>query len=295
MEHLNTTKLIDFQSNAIIKAHPDAIWIANTKNETMALNDEQFKLLTSQGKGTVRFIAYHQNANNANDMPNEDISKKLFALNSQRNSKTCDVPTYLDLCLDLRVMLTNNLGTEIGLTNGTLGKVVGFGIDTSQQNISVCIPPKHFYNANVSSAVVFVQFPTLRVPVTDTIINGKAYANVIPVPYVGNFKQPLKVDNQKYYRWQLPLVLAAAINTHKVQGISAANGIVMKPTPSDKFPYARGLEYVALSRCTNISNDNLILLQPLTIKHFKGSIKTQHENEMITTLYDNFRNFTTVF
>ena len=59
----------------------------------------------------------------------------------------------------------------------------------------------------------------------------------------------LKIDNVKYYRWQLPLIPATALNTHKVQGLTAENGIVYKPTYNGRH-WARALEYVAISRCT---------------------------------------------
>ena len=249
LQYLNQNKLSDFESSARKMAHPDALWIANTKEDANLMNDEQFKLLKDKGYGAIRFIAYHQNSNNANSiMPNDEVSKQLYALNPQRNNTISIVPTYIDLCIGSRVMLTSNVGTEIGLTNGTVGKVVAFGIDNAG-TISEFIQPKNFYNTKVPSAVVFVEFPSLPITVKDTIINGKPYSNVIPVSYVGNMKQPIKVNDQKYYRWQLPLIPAAALNTHKVQGITAKNGIVFKPTAPDKFPFARGLEYVALSRC----------------------------------------------
>ena len=49
-------------------------------------------------------------------------------------------------------------------------------------------------------------------------------------------------------RWQLPLILAYSITTHKSQSITAHNGIVYEPSKAK--PFARGLPYVAISRAT---------------------------------------------
>ena len=114
---------------------------------------------------------------------------------------------------------------------------------------------------------MFVQFKSLSTHVKDTVIDGKKYSNVIPITMTKDEYHRLRVGNITYYRWQLPLTPAAALNTHKVQGITAENGIVYKPT-YDRKPWARALEYVAISRCTSISGNKLILLKPLKIDHF---------------------------
>jgi hypothetical protein len=100
-------------------------------------------------------------------------------------------------------------------------------------------------------------------------------------------KNPLRVNNRKYYRWQLPLIPAAALNTHKVQGLTCPNGIIYQP--SENLPFARGLEYVAISRCTSISNNKLILLAPLMQKHFIGRPEFKKEYDMIFEAYEYFR------
>ena len=84
----------------------------------------------------------------------------------------------------------------------------------------------------------------------------------------------------------MPFIPAAALNTHKVQGMSAENGIVYKPTYGRK-PWARALEYVAISRCTSISNNKLILLKPLKVEHFTTP---PHEYKWIHEAYEHFTN-----
>ena len=71
-----------------------------------------------------------------------------------------------------------------------------------------------------------------------TIIDGTSYDNVIPICVAKDGYNVLRVGNIKYYRWQLPLIPAAALNTHKVQGLGAANDIVYEPT-GNRTPWAR--------------------------------------------------------
>ena len=100
-------------------------------------------------------------------------------------------------------------------------------------------------------------------------------------------RETFKVDSINYYRWQLPLTPAAAITTHKSQGITAKDGVVYEPsallTKSSK-PHTRGLEYVAISRCPDISK--LFLLKPLKAEHFNQYTK---EIELIDQCYANLR------
>jgi ATP-dependent exoDNAse (exonuclease V) alpha subunit len=74
-------------------------------------------------------------------------------------------------------------------------------------------------------------------------------------------------------RWQLPLIVAYSITTHKSQ-MTAHNGIVYDP--SKKSPFTRGLPYVALSRATDL--DKVALLSPIRTDHFI-TVKVKAENE----------------
>ncbi len=60
----------------------------------------------------------------------------------------------------------------------------------------------------------------------------------------------LTANGTNYMRWQLPLILAYSVTTHKSQSMTAHNGIVYEP--SKNKPFARGLPYVAISRATDI-------------------------------------------
>ena len=223
-------------------------------------------------------------------MPNEDESKLLFKFTPERNKKIKS-RTYIDLCIGSNVMLTKNIATEIGLTNGTVGKVVAFGFSDTNKT-PMFVQPKDFHTINSYKApppIVFIEFTSLPIEIKDTVIDGKIYKNVIPVTMEKDEYHRLRIGNITYYRWQLPLIPAAALNTHKVQGFTAENGIVYKPTYGRR-PWARALEYVAISRCTSISGTNLILLKPLHIDHFTTPPR---EYQWIREAYEYFTNLIT--
>ena len=253
------------------------------------MNDEQFQLLQSRGNTAMRFIAHHTPTITNIPMPNEEESKLLFSFTPERNKKI-KTPTYIDLCIGSSVMLTKNIATDIGLTNGTIGKVMAFGFsDQVATSSATFIQPKDFHKIDPTKnppPIVFVQFLSLPIDIKDTLIDGKIYKKVIPICVAKDEYHRLRVGNVLYYRWQLPFIPAAALNTHKVQGMSAENGIVYKPTYGRK-PWARALEYVAISRCTSISNNKLILLKPLKVEHFTTP---PHEYKWIHEAYEHFTN-----
>ena len=78
-------------------------------------------------------------------------------------------------------------------------------------------------------------------------------------------------------RWQLPLILAYSITTHKSQSMTANNSIVYEP--SKNKPFARGLPYVAISRATDL--EKVALLLPIRPDHFIA------ENIKINEFYNN--------
>ena len=93
--------------------------------------------------------------------------------------------------------------------------------------------------------------------------------NVIPFVAITSDDDIYK---KKYHRWQIPLEPAFASTTHKMQGATAKFGAVIEP--SAKRPFARGLDYVAASRPTELAK--LTLLAPLTVNHFTAFPQERH-------------------
>ena len=91
------------------------------------------------------------------------------------------------------------------------------------------------------------------------------------IPFVAICSQDEKY-NKNYHRWQIPLEASFACTTHKMQGSTAKFGAVIEPSKGK--PFARGLDYVAPSRPTELAK--LILLGPLTEAHFTSFPKERH-------------------
>ena len=222
------------------KAAPDnAIWVANTNNEVDLLNKQEFNDLRAKGKFSVRIVAQHKPSSISIPMPTTNQSKVLFSKTSNR-SKAFKTPTYIDLAIGSTVMLNRNLGTEIGLVNGSIGKVVGFGFSKNDPPNENCELPLesnfHMIKPSAESPIVFVKFPGIKSSSTENELDEN---NIIPIT-LQQTQEAIKVENIRYYRWQLPLTPAAAITTHKAQGYTARNGIIY--SPSKKKPFCRGLE-----------------------------------------------------
>ena len=102
---------------------------------------------------------------------------------------------------------------------------------------------------------------------------GYSISQTIPniIPFVA-----ITTDDDKYskhyHRWQIPLEPAFASTTHKMQGATARFGAVIEP--SAKKPFARGLDYVATSRPTELAK--LTLLAPLTVQQFSAFPQERH-------------------
>ena len=71
-------------------------------------------------------------------------------------------------------------------------------------------------------------------------------------------------------RWQIPLILAYSITTHKSQSMTAHNGIVFEPSKTK--PFARGLPYAAISRATDLDKKSCITIGVTTRSFHKQNI-----------------------
>ena len=113
-----------------------------------------------------------------------------------------------------------------------------------------------------------------------------ANQNIIPFVAVTS---PEEKYNKHYHRWQLPLEPAFACTTHKMQGVTANNGAVIQPSMNK--PFARGLDYVASLRPTELNK--LFLLGPLTEVHFYAFPQERHAiSEEYNRLQNIFSNRT---
>ena len=100
----------------------------------------------------------------------------------------------------------------------------------------------------------------------DKLSSPTSLSDDIPciLPFVA--KASMTKISGTWYRIQLPLSPAHASTVHKAQGCTALYGMVA--SPSEGRIFARGLEYVMMSRPTKI--EDVFLLNELRPEHFNG-------------------------
>jgi hypothetical protein len=157
-----------------------------------------------------------------------------------------------------------------GIFNGSKGTVIGFAFKSA--------PPTNIMPLHAS----FHTMGSREIPIVlvkmDNAIGYLIFTdnpNVIPFAAVCRGEKYCK----NFHRWQLPLEPAFACTTHKMQGSTATFGAIIEP--SLKKPFARGLDYVAVSRPTELCK--LFLLRPLTTLQFTAFPKERSDirNEYI--------------
>lgn len=99
--------------------------------------------------------------------------------------------------------------------------------------------------------------------------NDVGYSIIPSIPNVVPFTEQCDQTEKYlrvYHRWQIPLEASFATTTHKMQGSTVKGNCVT--IPSLKSPWARGLDYVANSRATELSK--LFLVRPLRKENFNS-------------------------
>ena len=114
----------------------------------------------------------------------------------------------------------------------------------------------------------FEAFSTMQICEPRRVLYRRQPRKFSTIWRVANFRNYRK----HYHRWQIPLEPAFASTTHKMQGTAAKFGAVIDP--SEKKTFARGQDYVAASRPTELAN--LTLLAPVTVNHFSAFHQERH-------------------
>ena len=153
------------------------------------------------------------------------------------SDKAGNLHAKLPLCQGMRVMLTRNISSEMGLVNGAQGEVFDIGWEPNTD-------PKQ-----VPPSVVMVAFddfrgPAFRGPDGEELLNSQG-KKVVPILHV---RTEFQLGSLNCSREQFPLTVAYAITVHKAQGITLKRVVVGITTGE----FAPGLNYVACSRATTL-------------------------------------------
>lgn len=202
-----------------------------------------------------------------NNIVPESCSNILNNILKITDDKTDDLPGLLPLIPGMPVMLTENICTQLGLTNGTNGifrKLIydKDSIVDNSKNENLLFPIQ---------STVFVRNPiTALVEISSSNINGvfEGLPNkIIPIPLVEgrftiNSNKILNTSTKKFFknaknftikRIQFTLVSAYAITTYKSQGQTMNNIVIDLVLP----PFACkeiATPYVPLSRAPSLNN-----------------------------------------
>ena len=158
------------------------------------------------------------------------------------SNKAGGLPTQVLLTRGMRVMLTANLDLPNGLSNGSMGTVVGI----------------IFFDLTDEMPVVLVAFDGYQ---------GESCLDDIPGIYpVGPIERTWKSGGQSYNREMLPLIPGFGFSIHKSQG-QTLDKVVINIADKDFCPgltytaltRARGLKYMAFSPMPTLSRITAVL------------------------------------
>ena len=150
------------------------------------------------------------------------------------NQKSESLPGRLRIAVGARVMVTKNVDTEHGITNGALGTVTAILPADQDKPLpkGVCI---QFDNEKVGRGLTESN-PNSTIPL----------GSVKLMPYE-EAMDPVEQERKGGIRRQFPLKLAWACTIHKVQGLTVDKIVI-----SMKSMFESGHAYVAFSRVTNM-------------------------------------------
>ena len=191
-----------------------------------------------------RLVASHEAEQEINHQQLQNLGRPCFNIKATHTTAAARKKAAQDagglepvvrLAEGAKVMLRSNMWVSAGLTNGTLGTVVG-----------VLYPPEAA-GPDTLPAAVCVDFPGYQGPAWNP-----EQPKVVPVPAITTRWMD---GTRMHSRTQIPLTLAFAVTIHKSQGWTRP-AVWIDIGPRE---FALGLTFVALSRATSLSG---IILNP---------------------------------
>ena len=188
------------------------------------------------------------------------------------DNKTEHLPGYLPLTPGMPVLLTENIATELGLSNGARGifhqliydnssGVYDFDDESFPANTKFITQPKYalveFPNCKLESGLEKLTLKMIPIAVSEQTFSFDV-SEILPKPTSKALKGRRASTKINVKRKALPLVPAYSITTHKSQGQTLRKiivDLVMPPGPVELASI-----YVPLSRVKRL--EDLIILRP---------------------------------
>ena len=192
------------------------------------------------------------------------------------NTSTSGLPRELKLFVGMPVMITNNIATELGITNGTFGKIKSIHL----QNGEEVTETSGYHQMEQHPEYIIVELKDINMRTLDGLppnhvpISVKSASFSVKLP---GKKKPINVNRSHF-----PMVPLFSCTAHKSQGQTLKQAIVdLVPSKGRKVT---GIEfaYVPLSRVRR--------LQDLTIlREFNPSILRTKVNEDCAAMMAEFK------
>ena len=194
------------------------------------------------------------------------------------SNKTSGLPGECYLLPGMPVMLTTNIATELGLTNGSCGTLEHIVCDARERqkptNTVQVVLEYQIHHAIVS-------FPGTKCPKLDGLPDK--HIPVFPVKGTFCYKFPGSKRSITITRTQIPLNPAYAITSYKSQGKTLPSAIV-DLLPPKYHRIDTSFAYVPLSRVRRL--EDLVILRPfpVTVLHTKKSQDHKAQDERFSKL-----------
>lgn len=267
--NLFNTRLGLTEEQCFTNSHINAIILSAHNIDVNKYNEKKIKFIKNNCKNNINYICY------AHHFP---TSNRTLTTAQYHNSISIKGPIHcppgkIDLVIGGRYRITDNIASPIGLSNGTLGTIIGIGFDNNYDIEKLNI--SNFYDEiDINKRpipIVFFQLDIDKYKIGLNCINN--FENII----VLKPKEFNLISSRK--RYQLPLTPAFASTVHKVQGITSKYGIILNPTDNSKdFS-----NYVAVSRTKELKD--LTLLKPVSKGCFNDTDTNSKKRIKITELY----------
>ena len=185
----------------------------STVRESVALTNKT--ALVESARPVMRIPARNSGpgSEKANEQQTEGLASNLYLMNGAK------------------VMITRNLWTTEGLTNGTMGWVHAIGLAEAE------VAGKDL------PSVVIVAVPAYTGPTAWRWGDGTPLVPITPVTITWETSARIKCSRSQY-----PLQLAYAVTVHKSQGMTLARAVIVL----GEKEFSAGLTFVAISRVKSL-------------------------------------------
>ena len=185
------------------------------------------------------------------------------------NTSTRGLPRELKLFIGMPVMVTNNIATELGITNGTTGFVRSIHLKTGE--VVSGDTGYHYFVEPPNYIIVELEDINMK-PLDGLPLN---YVPILPKRESFQVSMPGKKKSVTVNRQHFPLVPLFSCTAHKSQGQTLKKAIVdLVPRNGNTRGVGIEFSYVPLSRVKTLQD--LVILRP-----FDGKILKRQVNEAL--------------